>query len=95
MRARELREILGGRNFRRLYATRLTSQLTPRNKIRVEFDQFVQGVAYSSVGAVRSATGGGNGVQPEAAFDARIPQGKHFQAKWTSPLMWRALTSTQ
>ncbi|QXJ23035.1 MFS transporter [Actinomadura graeca] len=28
MRARELREILRGRNFRRLYATRLTSQLT-------------------------------------------------------------------
>jgi len=28
VRARELREILGGRNFRRLYATRLTSQLT-------------------------------------------------------------------
>jgi carboxypeptidase family protein len=77
------------------YLLRLTSQLSPRNKVRVEFDQFVQGVAYSSVGAVRSATGGGNGVQPVAAFDARIPQGKHVQAKWTSPATSRLLLEAQ
>jgi hypothetical protein len=77
------------------YLMRLTSQVSPRNKVRIEFDQFVQGVAYSSVGAVRSATGGGNGVQPEAAFDARIPQGKHLQGKWTSPATSRLLLEAQ
>ena len=37
----------------------------------------------------------GNGVQPEAAFDARIPQGKHVQAKWTSPVTNRLLLEAQ
>ena len=77
------------------YLLRLTSQVSTRNKVRVEFDQYVQGVTFSSVGAARSATGGGNGVQPEAAFDARIPQGKHVQGKWTSPVTSRLLLEAQ
>jgi hypothetical protein len=64
---------------------RLTSQLTPRNKLRVSFDKHIQRNFNASVGpGVLGSVSGG--VAPEASYDIHIPQVYAPQARWTSPV---------
>jgi hypothetical protein len=69
---------------------RLTSQITPRNKLRLSFDKKQSLSRRASVGAgvLGSASGG---VDPEAAYDIHIPQVYAPQLRWTSPVTSRVL----
>ena len=69
---------------------RLTSQVTPRNKVRLSFDKKASLSRRASVGAGVGGSAAG-GVDPEAAYDIHIPQVYAPQLRWTSPVTNRLL----
>ena len=75
------------------FLLRLTTQLTPRNKLRVSYDQHIQHNFNASVGpGVLGSVSGG--IAPEASYDIRIPQVYAPQVRWTSPVTSRLLAGS-
>lgn len=70
---------------------RLTTQLTPRNKLKVSYDKHIQRSFNASVGAGVLGSAASGAIRPEAAYDIHIPQVYAPQAKWTSPVTNRLL----
>src|SRR5262245_2938406 len=70
------------------YLFRLTTQLTPRNKLRVSYDQHIQNNFNAAVGpGVLGSVSGG--IAPEASYNIRIPEVYAPQVRWTSPVTSR------
>jgi hypothetical protein len=72
------------------FLMRLTTQLTPRNKLRFSYDQHIQHNFNASVGpGVLGSVSGG--IAPEASYNIRIPEVYAPQVRWTSPVTNRLL----
>ena len=70
------------------FLLRLTTQLTPRNKLRISYDQHIQHNFNASVGpGVLGSVSGG--IAPEASYNIRIPEVYAPQIRWTSPVTSR------